>query len=164
MCVCTCVSVYLRQNHRLSSEHQESMDRMLRMISPCVGLFPAPECSFPKRCLISQGATSSYLKQKQENPDTRVFLGKKKSSPFLPPGAKPPGEQRRLKVRCDRAVLFPHQRPPALPGDHRFAEHLLCAEPQARRAQPRAPRGPQPCYPLCPHKRGPHPRFLRLPG
>lgn len=78
MCVCTCVSVCLRKNHRLYSGHQESMDRMLRMINPCVGLFPAPECSFPKRCLISQGATSSYLKQKQENPDTGVFLGKKK--------------------------------------------------------------------------------------
>ena len=53
---------------------------MLRMISPCVGLFPALECSFPKRCLISQGATSSYLKQKQENPDTGVFLGKEKAA------------------------------------------------------------------------------------
>ena len=78
VCVCTCASMCLRKHYRLYSGHQETLDRMRRMIKPGVGLFPAPEWSLPKRCLISQGATSSYLKQKQENPDTGVFLKKKK--------------------------------------------------------------------------------------
>ena len=78
VCVCTCASVCLRKHYRLYSGHQETLDRMRRMTKPGVGLFPAPEWSLPKRCLISQGTTSSYLKQKQENPDTGVFLKKKK--------------------------------------------------------------------------------------
>lgn len=108
VCVCTCASVCLRKHYRLHSGHQETLDGMMRMIKPGVGILPAPEWSLPKRCLISQGATSYYLKQKQENPDTGVFL-KKKNSPFLPPGAQPPGEHRKLRV------LFPHQCPPAPP-------------------------------------------------
>ena len=54
VCVCTCVSVCLRKSHRLYSGHQESLDRMMRTIKPGVGLFPAPECSLPKRRLIAR--------------------------------------------------------------------------------------------------------------
>ena len=101
----------------------------------------------------SQGATSPYLKQRQENP---LWSFPAKKSPFLPPGADPPGEHRRLSVRCEGGCCFRSSAPGPLPGPQ------VCWAPAVRQAS--GPQGKAEGAPAfsavlfpCPHKLGPPP-------